>query len=164
MDTLLPVVATSLDAAGIQYSVFECDPELADTSAFCGRYGFSEEESANTIIVVGKSEPVQYAACVLLATTKLDVNKAVCKALGVRKVSFAPMESALAISGMEYGGVTVFGLLSDIPVYVDSRVYIQRRVVMGGGNRSSKVVLDPKELQLLASVQIIQDLARPKQS
>jgi prolyl-tRNA editing enzyme YbaK/EbsC (Cys-tRNA(Pro) deacylase) len=162
MSTLLPLVQKSLDNAGLRYEVFACDPELADTAAFCERYGFSEQESANTIIVIGKGEPARYAACVVLATTKLDVNKAVCKLLGVKKASFAPMEEALKLSGMEYGGVTIFGLSKEIPAYVDERVMEQKRVVMGGGNRSSKVVIAPNELKQLDTVQVVTDLAKPK--
>jgi prolyl-tRNA editing enzyme YbaK/EbsC (Cys-tRNA(Pro) deacylase) len=162
MSKLLPIVQESLDRAGVAYTVFACDPELADTTAFCKQYGFLEEESANTIIVAGKGEPKRYAACVVLATTKLDVNKSVCKLLEVKKASFASMDQALALSGMEYGGVTIFGLPDDIPVYVDARVLEQKRVVMGGGNRSSKVVLDPSELTKLPAVVVSTDLAKPR--
>jgi prolyl-tRNA editing enzyme YbaK/EbsC (Cys-tRNA(Pro) deacylase) len=163
MSVLLPIVQASLDANELDYAVFPCDPELADTLAFCERYGFSLEESANTIIVMGKSDQVRFAACVVLATTKLDVNKVVCTLLEVRKASFAPMDQALALSGMEYGGVTIFGLPADVPVYVDVRVLGQKRVIMGGGNRSSKVILDPKELQRLKTITIVEDLAKPKE-
>lgn len=162
MTKLLPIVQESLDKAGMHYTVFECDPELADTTAFCERYGFLPEESANTIIVMGKSDPVRFAACVVLATTRLDVNKAVCRLLEVRKASFAPIDQTLALSGMEYGGVTSFGLPEDVPVYVDERVMEQKRVVMGGGNRSSKVILEPKELRKLKNVHIVADLAKSK--
>jgi prolyl-tRNA editing enzyme YbaK/EbsC (Cys-tRNA(Pro) deacylase) len=161
---LLPLVQESLDAHAVTYTVFACDPELADTAAFCKAYGFSEGQSANTIIVVSRSEPVQYACCVVLATTKLDVNKKVCHLLGVKKASFAPMEAALKLSSMEYGGVTAFGLPSNIPVYVDSRVLECNEIIMGGGNRSSKVLLDPGELHKLPAVQVIEGLAKIKDS
>lgn len=162
--TLLPLVKESLDANAINHKVFECNPELADTTAFCEHNGFSKDQSANTIIVASKSDPVQYACCVVLATTKLDVNKRVCQLLGVKKASFAPMEEALKLSHMEYGGVTAFGLPDDIPVYIDSRVMEHDEIVMGGGNRSSKVLVNPDELNKMKVVQVIEGLAKVKDS
>jgi len=160
---LLPLVQAALDVRGTTYRVFECDPELADTAAFCEKYGFSPGQSANTIMVASKSEPVKFAACVVLATTKLDVNKKVCQLLAVKKASFAPMDEALRLSQMEYGGVTAFGLPDDIPVYVDSRVMECDEVIMGGGNRSSKVILHPQELTKLPAVQVVEGLAKIKE-
>ena len=160
--SLLPLVQDSLDANGIAHKVFDCDPELADTAAFCKHYGFNPEQSANTIIVASKTDPVKYACCVVLATTKLDVNKKVCKLLEVRKASFAPMDEALKLSQMEYGGVTAFGMPAGIPIYVDSKVMECDEVVMGGGNRSSKVLLNPNELHKLPAVQIVEGLAKAK--
>ena len=160
MSILLPVVKQALDADGIEHKELACDPEVADTAAFCERYGFDPAQSANTIVVASKTDPVRYAACVVLATCKLDVNKKVCALLDVRKASFAPMDKALELSGMEYGGVTVFGLAADTPVYVDAQVMEPAEVMMGGGNRSSKILLDPKELKKLATVQIVEGLAK----
>lgn len=163
MSILLSIVHEALEKHGIVYEAMACDPELADTAAFCERYGFTAQESANTIIVKGKADPARYAACVVLATTRLDVNRAVCTLLGVKKCSFASREQALELSGMEYGGVTIFGLSAEIPVYVDERVLQAERVVMGGGNRSSKVILDPKELRKLPTVHVVADLAKLRQ-
>jgi prolyl-tRNA editing enzyme YbaK/EbsC (Cys-tRNA(Pro) deacylase) len=160
---LLPIVQQSLDAHNITYKVFECDPALADTAAFCEKYSFNESQSANTIMVAGKSDPAVYAACVVLATTKLDVNKKVRELLGTKKASFAPVDTALELSKMEYGGVTIFGLPEDIPVYVDSRVMDAGKIIMGGGNRSSKVLLDAKELEKLPTVTVVEDLAKLKE-
>jgi len=157
---LLPLVQDSLDANGIAHKAIECDPELADTAAFCEHYDFKPEQSANTIIVASRTDPVQYACCVVLATTKLDVNKKVCKLLEVRKASFAPMDEALKLSQMEYGGVTAFGMPADVPIYVDSKVMECDEVVMGGGNRSSKVLVKPGELRKLPTVQVIEGLAK----
>lgn len=158
---LLPIVYKALAEAGINFREFACDPELADTAAFCERYGFALDQSANTIIVASKTDPVIYAACVVLATTKLDVNKAVCKLLDVKKASFAPMDKALELSAMEYGGVTIFGLPETVRIYVDDRVMQQPEVVMGGGNRTSKVILDPAELLKLKQTEAVAGLARP---
>src|SRR4051794_12074308 len=99
-----------LDALRVQHEVVPCDPALADTAAFCAAYGYPLEDSANTILVVGKSDPPRYAACVVLATTRLDVNRVVRQRLEVRRASFASPDETRALTGMELGGVTVFGL------------------------------------------------------
>jgi len=161
-NALLPIVRQSLEANGITYRVFECDATLADTAAFCEHYGFSQDQSANTIMVASKTDPVKYACCVVLATTKLDVNKKICELLGVRKASFAPMDKALALTKMEYGGVTAFGVPEGVPVYVDARVMEGGEVVMGGGNRTSKVLVHPAELTKLPGVEVVDGLAKPK--
>jgi prolyl-tRNA editing enzyme YbaK/EbsC (Cys-tRNA(Pro) deacylase) len=151
-----------LKSYGLSFKVLACDPELADTTAFCEHYGFTAEESANTIIVTSrKVEPVQYVACVVLATTRLDVNKKVCELMSVKRASFADGETTVKLTGMMIGGVTATGI-TDIPIYVDRQVLKQSEIVMGGGNRSSKVILDPSELTKLPNVQIVDDLAQPK--
>jgi len=155
-----PSVHNELKKYNINYRVLECDPEMADTAVFCEHYGFSLEQSANTILVASKkTEPVKYALCVVLGTTRLDVNKKVCKLLDVKRASFADAETTQAITGMMIGGVVAIGV-PDVPVYVDSAVMDQPEVVMGGGNRSSKIVLNPKELIKLPYVTIVDALAR----
>ncbi|MEX1344087.1 MAG: YbaK/EbsC family protein, partial [Candidatus Limnocylindrales bacterium] len=99
-----------LDATTIEYEIIPCDPELADTAAFCEHYGYAREDSANTIVVVGKADPPLFAACVVLATTRLDVNRAVRRRLGTRKASFAGPDQTRALTGMAIGGVTPVGL------------------------------------------------------
>lgn len=163
MSSLDAVVEKALQVAGITYKVMACDPALADTAAFCEHYGIALDDSANAIIVAGKADPVQYACCIVLATTRLDVNKTVCKTMGVRKASFASAEQTKDLTGMEIGGVTPFGLPAGIPIYVDAAVMDRKEVVMGGGNRSSKVLLAPEELRKLATVQIVEGLAKPKE-
>lgn len=161
-DKLDPQVLQALTAHGLAYKVFECDPDLADTAAFCEAYGFTLEQSANTIVVASrKVEPVQYVACVVLADSRLDVNKTVCKLMGVKRASFADGETTMSLTGMMIGGVTAIGV-SDLPIYVDSRVMEQSEVVMGGGNRSSKLVLNPQELLKLPNAQVVENLALPK--
>ncbi len=152
-----------LDAAGLTYKTLDCDPSLADTAAFCEHYNFLLSQSANAILVAGKSAKTKFACCIVLATTKLDVNKAVCKQMGVKRASFATGDQTKMLTGMEIGGVTPFGLPDDIPIYVDSAVMEQDEVVMGGGNRSSKVLLNPSELLKLPGVTIVDGLARPKE-
>jgi prolyl-tRNA editing enzyme YbaK/EbsC (Cys-tRNA(Pro) deacylase) len=152
-------LVAALDPLGIPYELFACDPALADTAAFCEAYGFAPEESANTILVIGKSDPPRYAACVVLAPNRLDVNRTVRDRLGTRKASFAPSESTREITGMEIGGVTVFGLPAELPIWVDSRVMDRARVVLGGGSRSWKVIADPKILRVLPGVEVVDGLA-----
>ncbi len=144
-----------------EYQLFACDPALADTAAFCAAYGFLPEDSANTIIVVGKSNPPAFAACVVLATHRLDVNRAVKEQLGTRKASFAAAADTRAITGHEIGGVTVFGLPADLPLYVDAAVMARPRIVLGGGSRSWKVIAPSAILRTLANVTIVEGLAYP---
>jgi prolyl-tRNA editing enzyme YbaK/EbsC (Cys-tRNA(Pro) deacylase) len=145
-----------------EYELFACDPALADTAAFCEAYGFSPDESANTIVVVGKSNPPVYAACVVLATHRLDVNRTVKERLGTRKASFASAEETRALTGMEIGGVTAFGLPDDLPVWVDAAVMERPRIVLGGGSRSWKVIAPASILRTIASAEIVDGLAAPR--
>ena len=149
-----------LDALGVPYELFPCDPALADTAAFCAAYGFDPEESANTIMVIGKADPPRYAACVVLATTRLDVNRTVRDRLGTRKASFAPADVTRELTGMEIGGVTVFGLPDGMPILVDARVMERPRIVLGGGSRSWKVIGSPMLLERLPGVEVVEGLAR----
>ena len=142
------------------FELFPCDPALADTAAFCAAYGFDPADSANTIVVVGKGSPPAYAACVLLATHRLDVNRAV-KARFGRKSSFASGEETQAITGHALGGVTVFGLPADLPIWVDAAVMGRPRIVLGGGSRSWKVIAPPSILRTLPGVEIVEGLANP---
>jgi prolyl-tRNA editing enzyme YbaK/EbsC (Cys-tRNA(Pro) deacylase) len=156
-----PRVKECLDSCGIEYKVFECDPELADTAIFCEHYGFAHDVTGNTIIAASKSEPVKYACGVILATTKLDVNKRVCKLLGVKRASFASAEQTLDLTGMQIGGVTPFGL-PEIPIYLDSRLMGCGELVLGGGNRTTKIILAPAELKKLPNCEVVEDLALPR--
>jgi prolyl-tRNA editing enzyme YbaK/EbsC (Cys-tRNA(Pro) deacylase) len=157
-------VQQQLDRLGVPFEIFPCDPALADTANFCAAYGFKPEESANTILVIGKSEPPVYAACVVLAHTRLDVNRVVRQRLGTRKASFAPSDETRALTGMEIGGVTVFGLPPDVPIWIDARVMQPERIVLGGGSRSSKVIAPPEILLRLPHAEVIEGLANPVES
>lgn len=149
----------SLEGRG-PHELFPCDPALADTAAFCAAYGFELGESANTIIVAGKSSPPVYAACVVLATHRLDVNRAVRSRLGTRKASFADPDETRALTGHEIGGVTVFGLPAGLPVWVDAAVMRRPRIVLGGGSRSWKVIAPPSILLTIEGLVVVDDLAR----
>lgn len=144
------------------YELFACDPALADTAAFCAAYGFAPDDSANTIVVVGKSDPPVFAACVVLATHRLDVNRVVKQRLGTRKASFASPDETRELTGMEIGGVTAFGLPAGLPLWVDAAVMARDRIVLGGGSRSWKVIAAPSILRTLPNVEIVEDLAGPR--
>ena len=144
---------------GREYDLFACDPALADTAAFCAAYGFDPADSANTIVVVGKSDPPVYAACVVLATHRLDVNRVVKQRLGTRKASFASPDETRALTGMEIGGVTAFGLPDGLPLWIDAAVMDRERIVLGGGSRSWKVIASPTILRTLPNAAIVAELA-----
>jgi prolyl-tRNA editing enzyme YbaK/EbsC (Cys-tRNA(Pro) deacylase) len=145
---------------GIDHEIIDCDPSLADTARFVEAYGYSIDESANTIVVIGKTDPPAYAACVVLAHTRLDVNKVVKKRLGARKASFASADDTQAITGMTIGGVTPFALPDDLPLWIDTRVVGCDRIVLGGGSRACKVVGPPALLTALPNAEVVTDLAR----
>jgi prolyl-tRNA editing enzyme YbaK/EbsC (Cys-tRNA(Pro) deacylase) len=147
-------------ATGVAFEVFPCDPALADTAAFCEAYGFAMDESANCVVVKGKSEPPVFVACVVLATTRLDVNGLVRRRLGTRKASFAGGDEVEALTGMTIGGITPFALPADMPLWVDSAVMEPARVVLGGGSRACKVLADPAILRALGG-EVVPDLATP---
>lgn len=155
-----PRVLESLEAAGVAFEVMPCDPDLADTAEFCRAYGVDPAESANTILVASRRPEGHQAACVALATTRLDVNGLVRRRLGVRKLSFASAELTKELTGMEIGGVTVPGLPPDLPIWVDSGVAATPSVVIGAGTRSAKIRLAGSDLTLLPGVEIVSDLAR----
>ena len=136
------------------------DPELADTAAFCERYGVDMLDSANCVIIAGRrGETTTYAACMVLATMRADVNGVVRRRLEARKASFAPMDDAVALSGMEYGGITPIGLPSEWPVLVDAAVLERDVVVIGSGVRRSKIALPASLLAALPTAEVIEGLA-----
>jgi len=159
-----PVLAAA-DATGVPYEVVPCDPALADTAEFCATYGYAPEQSANAIVVVGKpssaSEPRVYAACLVLATTRLDVNGVVRRRFGVKKASFASPDETIAITGMQIGGVTPYGLPADLPLWIDSRVMDVPHAIVGGGSRDRKLLVPPESLARLPNAEVVEHLAKP---
>ena len=145
--------------------VVDCDPALADTADFCAAYGYRLDESANAILVIGKASsqdvPPVYAACVVLASTRLDVNRVVRKRLGTKKASFAPPDVTAEITGMAIGGVTPFALPAGLPLWIDARVMACDRIVVGGGSRAAKVVGPPSMLLAVPGAEVVDDLAQP---
>lgn len=153
-DSAWPVPA---DAIGVT----EIDPDLADTAAFCERYGVAAAQSANCVVITGRRDgEVRFAACVVLATTRADVNGVARRALDVRKASFAATEIAVAQTAMEYGGITPIGLPTDWPVLIDAAVVATDLVVIGSGLRRSKLALSGKTLADVPRATIVDALGR----
>jgi len=160
-----PVAKTLAELAGKlpveQIGVAEIDPALADTAAFCEEYGVALDESANCVVVAGRREgQTRMAACMVLATTRADVNGLVKRELDVRKASFAPMETAVELTGMEYGGITAIGLPADWPLFVDAAVAAVPWAIIGSGIRRSKLVLPGAVLASLPGAVVLDGLGR----
>jgi len=155
-----PLVLSDLRAKGIDYEEMACDPDLADTTQFCEAYGVPPEKSANAILVASRKPEGRHTMCLVLAHTRLDVNGVVRRRLGARKVSFASADLTRELTGQEIGGVTVFGLGPDLPVWVDSAVLDNDWVVVGAGSRSAKIKFDPSQLVGLDGFELVDALAR----
>lgn len=155
-------VRESLEAHDLhEQEVLACPPELADTAEFCAHYGITAEEACNAIVVVLKTTPRRYVACLVRGDTKLDVNRKVSELTGVKRLSFASHEETAELTGMLIGGVTAPGLPADVAIYIDQRVMEQPRVIIGGGNRSSKLRIAPTELLKLPNASVA-DVAVPR--
>jgi prolyl-tRNA editing enzyme YbaK/EbsC (Cys-tRNA(Pro) deacylase) len=161
MDELEMRVRAAAEATGVPFEVIECDPALADTAAFCEAYGYSTDISANTIVVGSKTDPPMYAACVVLATSRLDVNGTVRRKLGARKVSFAPADATAEVTGMVMGGVTMFGLPDGLPIWIDAEVMRRDRIIVGGGSRGLKLLVPVAALAALPGAEVVDALANP---
>ncbi|MGR6914941.1 YbaK/EbsC family protein [[Actinomadura] parvosata] len=149
-----PVARAVRDVRGAE--VAEIDPDLADTAAFCEKYGVTLEESANCVVVAAKrGGETRYAACMVLATMRVDVNGVVRRHLDARKASFAPMAEAVELTGMEYGGITPLGLPEEWPILVDTHVAEHARVVIGSGVRRSKLAVAGAALAGLKRAEVL---------
>ena len=154
-------VLDAVTATGASFEVVPCDPDLADTAAFCATYGYNLDQSANAIVVVGKGDPRIYVCCLVLATTRLDVNGVVRKRLERKKASFASADETAEITGMQIGGVTPYGLPADLPLWIDSRIMDVPDVIVGGGSRDRKLLVPPESLAALPGAEIVEALAKP---
>ena len=155
-------ILTQLKHFKVAYEWINIDPSFADTEQFCAEYGFALNESANTIIIGSKRGEKKYCACLVLATDRLDVNKKVKSLLEVSRLSFAKAEETTKLTNMLVGGVTVVGLPENLPIYIDSNVMRETRIIIGGGSRSGKIILPSSELTKIPNVQIIDELALSK--
>jgi prolyl-tRNA editing enzyme YbaK/EbsC (Cys-tRNA(Pro) deacylase) len=162
-ELLAPSVFAALPPGDVRVAAI--DGTLADTAAFCAAYDVGLDISANCVIVAGsRGDVARYAACMVLATTRLDVNNVVRKLLDARKASFAPMDDAVALTGMEYGGITPIGIPADWELFVDSRIPALPQVIVGAGIRAAKIVLPGALLAGLPRAQVIEGLAKDPQS
>lgn len=152
-----PVLDTAA-ATGHPFDIVACDPDLADTGAFCEAYGYGLDQSANAIVVVGKGEPRLYVCCLVLATNRLDVNGVVRKRLERKKASFASADETAAITGMQIGGVTPYGLPPDLPIWIDAGVMACDQVIVGGGSRDRKLLVPPASLAALPGAEVVEAL------
>ena len=153
-------VADALAPWGGEVLAAPIDPDVADTAAFCETYGVALEDSANCVVIAGRRADVtRYAACVVLATTRADVNGVVRRRLDARKASFAPMEDAVALTGMEFGGITPIGVPAPWVVLIDAAVLERDVVVIGSGLRRSKLALPASALPTLPQAEVIDGLA-----
>ena len=156
---LVERIEAKLQASGVGYEIFPCDPDLADTAVFCERYGYPLSISANTILVKAKTGGERYVVCVVLADTRLDVNRTVRKRLGARRVSFASADETRAVTGMEIGGVTPIALPDELEIWVDARIMACEWVILGGGDRSHKIKVAPALFEEMVSATVIEGLA-----
>lgn len=151
-------VLSVLDSYGVPYEVVQIDPDFADTAAFCEKYGFPPEQSANTIIVASKKKPKQYTASVVRATARLDVNHCIKQLMGNSRVSFANAEETAGLTGMMIGGVTALALPPDLPVYIDPGLMKCDYIILGGGSRSTKIKVSPEVLTMIPGAEITEGL------
>ncbi|MTD58714.1 YbaK/EbsC family protein [Amycolatopsis pithecellobii] len=157
-----PVVKALAALENAEAGVVAIDPELADTAAFCDAYGSPLSASANCVVVAGKrAGEVRYAAALVLATTRADVNGVIKRRLDVRKASFAPMDEAVELTGMAYGGITPVGLRADWPILIDKAVADSAELIIGSGIRGSKLLVTGELLTSLPGAEVIEDLAKP---
>ena len=159
MSDTLPKIRQFLESTKLEFEVIDCNPELADTKVFCREYGVALEDSVNAIVVKTKTGELKYAACALLAITRLDINKTIRKKLGARKVSFADIEETAKLTAMNIGGITPLTLPSILPLWVDSKVMQRNSIVLGGGNRSSKIKVSPIIFNYTPNTEIVEGLA-----
>ena len=150
----------TLDDLKVKYEWIEVDPNFADTFEFCEKYGFEMNESGNTILVASKRGEKKYAACIVLGTDRLDVNKKVKSLLEVSRLSFANAEDTQDVTGMMIGGVPPYMLPDYIPIYIDAKVMNLENLIVGGGSRSAKLKINPKELLKIPNVQVIEGLSQ----
>jgi prolyl-tRNA editing enzyme YbaK/EbsC (Cys-tRNA(Pro) deacylase) len=154
-----PLVLEALRKLGQPFELVPCEADLADTAAFCAAYGIPLERSANTIVVASKRPEGRQVACVVLATSRLDVNGLIRRRLEVKKVSFASGDETARLTGMTIGGVTPFGLPTELPIWIDSRVMEPDWVILGAGSRTAKVKVSPSVLLDLPSAEVVEGLA-----
>jgi len=160
MTNTLPFIRKFLESTKLDFEIIDCETDFADTNIYCKKYGINFEDAANTIVVKSKTGELKYAACVLLATTKLNTNKTIRMKLNTHKVSFAGIEESEKLTDMQIGGVTPIELPKNLPLWVDSRVMQRKIIVLGGGNRTSKIKISPDIFKFTTNTEIVVGLAK----
>jgi prolyl-tRNA editing enzyme YbaK/EbsC (Cys-tRNA(Pro) deacylase) len=158
-----PIVAEAISKliGGEKIGVTEIDPNLSDTAAFCAEYKVGMNQAANCVILEAKrADRAWFAACVILGSTRADVNGLARRTLDARKVSFAPMEKAVAESTMEYGAITPVGLPVSWSILVDKAVADSKYVITGSGIRKTKLAIPGSLFASLPNVQVLEGLAK----
>ena len=161
-ETIETKVKKRLEELSIIYEWVPVDPSFADTAEFCKEYGYQMEESGNTIIVASRRGALKYAACIVLGIDRLDVNKKVRKLMEVSKLSFANAEATTDLTGMMIGGVTPFGLPQKMAVYADEKLKTIDYLILGSGDRSTKVKLAGCELNKIPNIIFVTGLSSEK--
>lgn len=162
-ELMAPAVAEAISNLTYEgeIGVAEINPDLSDTAAFCAEYQVGMNQAANCVILEAKrGDNTWFAACVILGSTRADVNGMARRTLDARKVSFAPMEKAVTESAMEYGAITLIGLPQSWSILVDQAVADSEYVIVGSGIRKSKLVLPGGLFVSLPNVQILSGLAK----
>ncbi len=154
-----PMVAAAMTVLGVDYEIVPCDPNFADTTEFCQKYGYPMDTSANTIIVASTRGAKAHCACLVQSSKRLDVNHTVKRLMDVSRASFATAGETKDLTGMEIGGVTVFGLPKDMQLYVDAAMMDQPYLIVGAGSRTAKVRLAPAELTRIPNCTVIEGLS-----
>jgi prolyl-tRNA editing enzyme YbaK/EbsC (Cys-tRNA(Pro) deacylase) len=158
-----PVAAALTDLHDETVGVAAIDASLSDTAAFCEAYKVTPEQAANCVILEARDGTERsYAACVVLGSTRADVNGLIKKTMQVRKVSFASMEIAVALSNMEYGAITPVGLPAAWPIFIDKRVAESDYLIIGSGVRGSKLAVRGPFLAALPGARVLPDLGLDK--
>ena len=153
-------VLAAVQATGLAFEAIRIDPGFAATAAFCERYGYDPESSVNCIVVATKTGERRHAACMVQATRRLDVNGTVRRRLGARKVSFAPADETVRLTGMLPDGVTPFGLPAGLPLWIDAPVMAHERIIVGGGSRGLKLLVDVQALLRAADAEVVDGLSK----
>ncbi len=151
-------VISFLDSTGVPYEIVEIDPDFADTAAFCEKYDFPLENSANTIIVASKRKPKTFTASVVRATHRVDVNHVIKPLMDIGKVSFARPEETAELTGQAIGGVTALALPPEMPIYVDPGLMSLDYVILGGGSRAIKIKIAPEIFNSIPNARVVEGL------
>jgi prolyl-tRNA editing enzyme YbaK/EbsC (Cys-tRNA(Pro) deacylase) len=162
LDLVGAPVAAALPGLTGPVWVAAIDDDAADTAAFTDTYGVPASASANCVVVAARrGGDTTLAACLVLSTTRADVNGLVRRHLGARKASFAPQDVAIAETGMAYGGITPVGLPASWPLLVDAAVAASELVVVGSGTRGSKLAVPGAVLAALPGAEVLDGLGQP---